>query len=61
MFLQEQQKVKEIALKSLTDQVIQNQLELGRSPQQLLEQIISDKTALLFEDTENQPKRLTKK
>ncbi|MBQ3695769.1 MAG: hypothetical protein II938_02205 [Alphaproteobacteria bacterium] len=59
--IQEQQKVKEIALKSLTDQVIQKQLEQGYSPQQLLDQIISDKTALLFEDTGNQPKRLTKK
>ena len=58
--IQEQQKVKEIALKSLTDQVIQKQLEQGYSPQQLLDQIISDKTSLLFEDTVNQPKRLTK-
>jgi len=59
--LQETQRVKEIALKSLTDQVIQHQLESGQSPQQLLEQIISDKTEQLFEDKKNQPLRLTKK
>ncbi len=59
--LQETNRVKEIALKSLTDQVIQQQLANGQSPQQLLEHIISDQTDKLFQDTENQPLRLTKK
>ena len=59
--IQENQKVKEIALKSLTDQVIQHQLELGNSPQQLLENILSNDTASLFNKTEEKPLRLTKK
>jgi len=58
--IQENQKVKEIALKSLTDQVIQHQLEQGNSPQQLLESILSDNTKNLF-DKEERPLRLTKK
>lgn len=59
--MKETQKVKEIAIKSLTDQVIQHQLENGQSPQKLLEQILSDKTIELFEEEKDQPLRLTKK
>lgn len=59
--MKEQQTVKEIAIKSLTDQVIQRQLEQGVSPQNLLGNILSDNTAMLFDDTEQKPKRLPKK
>ena len=48
----EQQTIKKIAIKSLTDQVIQQQLEKGVSPQHILEHILSDnETTSLFDDT----------
>ena len=61
--LKEQQTVKEIALKSLADQTIRHQLANGSSPQQLLQQVLSDDAALLFDDTQetDKPLRLTKK
>lgn len=57
----EQQTVKEIAIKSLTDQVIQQQLAIGKSPQQLLENILSEETNILFDETGTEPLKLTKK
>ena len=57
----EQQTIKEIAIKSLTDQVIQQQLQSGHSPQQLLQNIISDNMASLLDDTEDKTLRLPKK
>ena len=57
----QQQTVKEIALKSLADQVIQQQLQLGTSPQKLLENIISDNMVELFDEEQDTPRQLTKK
>lgn len=48
----EQQTIKEIAIKALTDQVIQQKLEKGISPQQILGNILSSDTASLFDDTQ---------
>lgn len=59
--MNEQQKIKEIAVKSLTDQVIQRQLEQGYSPERLLENILSDDISTLLNTDEEKPLRLTKK
>ena len=58
--MNEQKSLKEIAVKSLTDQVIQRQLDKGYSPQQLLEQITQSEIGL-FDDNDETPRRLTKK
>ncbi|MBQ4472512.1 MAG: hypothetical protein II942_04665 [Alphaproteobacteria bacterium] len=55
------EKAKEIALKSLTDQVIQRQLNNGYSPQQLLENLMQEGTDALFIESEPALKRLPKK
>lgn len=49
----EQQSLKEIALKSLTDQVIHQQLEKGVSPQHILENILSDNVTPLLDGTQD--------
>ena len=59
--MNENKKVKEIAIKSLTDQVIQKQLEAGNSPQKILESILSGNNSFLPEDSDEKPLRLTKK
>ena len=59
--LKEKQTLKEIAIKSLTDQVIQHQLANNHSPQMLLENILSDNTLSLFDETEEESLRLTNK
>ena len=57
----EQKTIKEIAIKSLTDQVIHQQLAKGISPQQLLESITKNDVSMLLDNTEEKPLRLTKK
>lgn len=57
----ENKTLKEIAIKSLTDQIIQQQLSLGKTPQQLLENILSEEPISLFDETGAEPLRLTKK
>ena len=59
--VKEKQTLKELAFKSLTDQVIQQQLAKGASPQQLLTQILSGQTENLLDETQDQPLKLTKK
>jgi len=49
----EQKSIKEIAIKSLTDQVVRQQLEQGVSPQHILENILSDNTASLFDNSQS--------
>jgi len=57
----EQKNIQEIALKSLTDQVIQQQLASGKTPQQLLEHILSEKSDFFDDTSPTQPLRLGKK
>ena len=59
--IREKEKVKEIAVKSLTDQVIQQKLEAGHSPNKILESILSDDENFLLETSDKEPLKLTKK
>ena len=56
-----QERAREIALKSLTDQVIQRQLNNGSDPQQLLENLMNHGTDALFNESEPALKRIEKK
>ena len=65
---QSQERAKEIALKSLTDQIVQKQLESGYSAPELMQNLIQNGSQALFYSDELQdeanipaPKRLTNK
>ncbi len=61
--LNEQERFKELAFKSLTEQMIQNQLQSGRSANDLLADLMNGDMNKLFEaeSDETEPLKLTKK